>query len=378
MQQDDDSRLIAIIEAIKTVGPRNCSLISRMTGIPVETVRYKITKQLIRKGIAFRPIVDFELMGLRRAFVRMNFNKEVQNRATEILDNLHPFGLTYYARTLPNGAYETMFAMPYYQTRLYEVFFERLVEEKILNSFEISPLDYVQSVSLRPEYYDFKKGEWKIDWDNLVPMGIRLSNEEAFAPSRDLVKVDFIDLLIVHEMQRNAFFKINQLQKSLNINSKTLRYHFVSHLVKNRVIAGYAIYWRGLSNMYNDKITGVLVKVRNILYYEKVKLEEISLKMPFSWNYAYSSKTGTFYLMLFTPSEYSTVLLSKITDNLSGFNERTESIILDYKKVRAFTIPIALYDRELKEWAFNEPKALNVIQNILGLQKAKNLELDVP
>jgi hypothetical protein len=179
-------------------------------------------------------------------------------------------------------------------------------------------------------------------------------------------------------MQRNAFFKINQLQKSLNINSKTLRYHFVSHLVKNRVIAGYAIYWRGLSNMYNDKITGVLVKVRNILHYEKVKLEEISLKMPFSWNYAYSSKTGTFYLMLFTPSEYSTVLLSKITDNLSGFNERTESIILDYKKVRAFTIPIALYDRELKEWAFNEPKALNVIQNILGLQKAKNLELDVP
>ncbi|MCI4439014.1 hypothetical protein JHC27_04100, partial [archaeon] len=329
MQQDDDSRLIAIIEAIKTVGPRNCSLISRMTGIPVETVRYKITKQLIRKGIAFRPIVDFELMGLRRAFVRMNFNKEVQNRATEILDNLHPFGLTYYARTLPNGAYETMFAMPYYQTRLYEVFFERLVEEKILNSFEISPLDYVQSVSLRPEYYDFKKGEWKIDWDNLVPMGIRLSNEEAFAPSRDLVKVDFIDLLIVHEMQRNAFFKINQLQKSLNINSKTLRYHFVSHLVKNRVIAGYNVWWRGLKRE-NTRITVIIVKAKDVTPYEETKLQEISLKLPFSWNYAYSSKMRTFYLMLSAPSEYYTALLSKIADSFMNFNERIESITLDY------------------------------------------------
>jgi len=372
MQQDDDSRLIAIIEAIKTVGPRNCSLISRMTGIPVETVRYKITKQLIRKGIAFRPIVDFELMGLRRAFVRMNFNKEVQNRATEILDNLHPFGLTYYARTLPNGAYETMFAMPYYQTRLYEVFFERLVEEKILNSFEISPLDYVQSVSLRPEYYDFKKGEWKIDWDNLVPMGIRLSNEEAFAPSRDLVKVDFIDLLIVHEMQRNAFFKINQLQKSLNINSKTLRYHFVSHLVKNRVIAGYAITWLGLRRGNSNSVT-VLVKVKNVAPYEKQKLEEMSLKMPFSWNYAYSSKMRTFFLFLYVPSEYFTQTISKITDSLTSFNERIESTPLDYKKVRSFTIPIALYDRELNDWVFNEPKALVAVQTILRIQKAKNL-----
>ncbi|MGC8934856.1 MAG: hypothetical protein ACP5LN_06860 [Thermoproteota archaeon] len=373
MQQDDDSRLIAIIEAIKTVGPRNCSLISRMTGIPVETVRYKITKQLIRKGIAFRPIVDFELMGLRRAFVRMTFNKEVQNRATEILNNLHPFGLTYYARTLPDGAYETMFAMPYYQTRLYEVFFERLVEERILNSFEISPLDYVQSVSLRPEYYDFKKGEWKIDWDNLVPMGIRLSNEEAFAPRRDLVKVDFIDLLIVHEMQRNAFFRINQLQKSLNINSKTLRYHFTSHLVKNRLIAGYAIYWRDLK-YGNDKTVGVMIKVRNVLPHEKQQLEEISLKIPFSWNYAYSGKEKTFYLMLFIPSEYYTILLSKITDSLTKFNDRVENVLLDYKRVNSFTIPIALYDRELNDWIFNEPKALTVVQTVLGIQKAKELE----
>ncbi|MGC9086372.1 MAG: hypothetical protein ACP5IT_09295 [Thermoproteota archaeon] len=373
MQQDDDSRLIAIIEAIKTVGPRNCSLISRMTGIPVETVRYKITKQLMKKGIAFRPIVDFELMGLRRAFVRMTFNKEVQNRATEILDNLHPFGLTYYARTLPDGAYETMFAMPYYQTRLYEVFFERLVEERILNSFEISPLDYVQSVSLRPEYYDFKKGEWKIDWDNLVPMGIRLSNEEAFAPRRDLVKVDFIDLLIVHEMQRNAFFRINQLQKSLNINSKTLRYHFTSHLVKNKLIAGYVVTWRGFKRG-NEKITGVMIKVRNVLPHEKQQLEEISLKIPFSWNYAYSGKEKTFYLMLFIPSEYYTILLSKITDSLTKFNDRVENVLLDYKRVNSFTIPIALYDRELNDWIFNEPKALTVVQTVLGIQKAKELE----
>jgi hypothetical protein len=171
-------------------------------------------------------------------------------------------------------------------------------------------------------------------------------------------------------MQRNAFFKINQLQKSLNINSKTLRYHFVSHLVKNRVIAGYAVTWRGFKRG-NDKITGVMIKVRNVLPHEKVTLEEISLKVPFSWNYAYSSKEKTFYLMLFIPSEYYAILLSKITDSLTKFNERVESTLLDYKKVNSFTIPIALYDRELNDWIFNEPKALTVVQTILEIQKLK-------
>ncbi|MGB9894716.1 MAG: hypothetical protein ACPLN2_02290, partial [Thermoproteota archaeon] len=199
------------------------------------------------------------------------------------------------------------------------------------------------------------------------------SNEEAFAPKRDLVKVDFIDLLIVHEMQRNAFFRINQLQKSLNINSKTLRYHFTSHLVKNRLIAGYAIYWRDLK-YGNDKTVGVMIKVRNVLPHEKQQLEEISLKIPFSWNYAYSGKEKTFYLMLFIPSEYYTILLSKITDSLTKFNDRVENVLLDYKRVNSFTIPIALYDRELNDWIFNEPKALTVVQTVLGIQKAKELE----
>jgi hypothetical protein len=167
----------------------------------------------------------------------------------------------------------------------------------------------------------------------------------------------------------------------LNINSKTLRYHLTAHLVKNRLIAGYAVSYTGLNRKNNrteGRTIGIMVKVRNASAYEKNKLQEISLKLPFSWNYAYSSKTRTFYLMLFTPSEYYNVLLSKITDNFIEFNERVENVTLDYRKVRSFTIPVGLYDRELEDWVFNEPKALTKVQTVLGIQKAKNLELETP
>jgi len=374
---DDPSKLIAIIEAIKTVGPRNCSLISRMTKIPVETVRYKLLKQLIKKGISFRPIFDFETIGLKRAFVRMKFSKELENSATKILNNLHPFGLTYYSRILLDGSYETIFAMPKKYVRKYEFFFNELIEEGILESFEISLLDWVQMVSLRPEYYDFKKGDWKVDWYKLVPMTIRLSNEEKVIPKRkDEVDVDYVDLLIVHVMQQTGSYKINQIARSLKINPKVVRYHLVSHLIKNGIIASYFVTWRSLKRGTNELI-GSLVKVRNVSdEYEIAKLQEVALKLPFTWMYAYSSSSKTFYILLAIPNEHYINLLQVLTDSLSQFSGRVEHLLRDFKNVRSFTVPIALYDKDLNEWVFNEEKALRAIETITRLVKIEQLSQD--
>ncbi|MFQ6076117.1 MAG: hypothetical protein ACE5Z5_08290, partial [Candidatus Bathyarchaeia archaeon] len=92
---DDDFSLI--VEAIKRVGPRNCSLISRLTGIPVETVRYKIRRQLIRKGIRVHLSVDYNKLCLLRNWITLDFNDEYSELAPSMLDVLSRIGyLTYY------------------------------------------------------------------------------------------------------------------------------------------------------------------------------------------------------------------------------------------------------------------------------------------
>src|SRR3989442_16032044 len=53
-----------IIKAIQKVGPKNVSLLSRLTGAQAETIRYKVKKQFGRLGFKIHADVDYKKVGL--------------------------------------------------------------------------------------------------------------------------------------------------------------------------------------------------------------------------------------------------------------------------------------------------------------------------
>ena len=67
---------VTIVNTIKEVGPRNVTLISRITGIPTETVRYKINKQLAAKGFRVHIAVDFHKLAMKSYSVVLDFSDE--------------------------------------------------------------------------------------------------------------------------------------------------------------------------------------------------------------------------------------------------------------------------------------------------------------
>ncbi len=157
-----------IVEAIKRVGPRNCSLISRMTGIPTETVRYKIDEQLVRKGIIIRVSVDYNKLGLARNWLTLNFSDEYDELAPRILDALSKIGyLIYYGRVVPRRNYVSIAALPPKAKAEYRKFLNGLIDLSILTSYKMDELAWVRYLSMRPEYYDFSTRTWKINWEGL-------------------------------------------------------------------------------------------------------------------------------------------------------------------------------------------------------------------
>ena len=162
---DRSETIVKVIEAIKKVGPRNCSLISRMTGIPTETVRYKIKNQLIKKGISFRVNVNYARLGLIRTWATFKFNRKITNYAHLILNSMAENAyLIYYARSLLDESYVAMFAIPREFIMDYRKLLDKLVEIGILSSYEFDPLIQVDFVQFNPKYYDFNFRSWKIDW----------------------------------------------------------------------------------------------------------------------------------------------------------------------------------------------------------------------
>jgi DNA-binding Lrp family transcriptional regulator len=357
-----DSRIVKIVEAIKSVGPRNCSLISRMTGIPIETVRYKIKRQLLRKGIAFHAVVDYELLGLERYWVTMDFQERFRSQAPQILDVLSKFGLTYYIRVLPYSSYETMIAIPRNSLHKYEEMLSQMTSSGVLNLYHIEPLDWVHCVSLRPEYYDFDKGQWDFSWSSLVPLSIR-PNPLQRVPDGE-TKPDMMDLFILKEMQVSSLTHLTTIAKKLGVGPKTLRYHYVQHVRKDNLLAGYAVRWSGASRNSSSLVI-LLVRLLNVEPNSISDLEKVFFELPFTWQQTYSEKGGVFTAILSLPSDQYVNTLSHLASALPQFRGKMETLVLDNKYAVPYSIPYEMFD-PVKGWNFDATAARIALGRVVG------------
>lgn len=356
----NDSRIVEIVEAIKSVGPRNCSLISRMTGIPIETVRYKIKKQLLRKGIAFHAVVDCELLGLQRYWITMDFAEKFRESAPQILDALSKFGLTFYIRVLPHSSYEAMLAIPPNGLGRYKEILNHMVSTGVLNLYHVESLDWVHSVSLRPEYYDFDEGKWKFNWSSLVPMTIRPNPLQRVPDGK--TEPDVLDLFILKELQINSLTHLTAIARKLRIGPKTLRYHFVQHVKKNNLLAGYAVRWSGISRMSQELVI-LLVRVMGVKPDSISDLEKAFLEVPFTWQQAYSGADASFTAILSLPSDQYVNTLSYLASSLPQYREKTETLVLDTKHAMSYTIPYEMFDPD-KGWNLSAAAACAAVDMV--------------
>jgi len=358
----NDSRIVAIVEAIKSVGPRNCSLISRMTGIPIETVRYKIKKQLLRKNVAFHAVVDYELLGLQRYWVTLDFAERFRETAPQVLDTLSRFGLTSYIKALPHSSYETMVALPPNGLDKYEEVLAHMSSIGILNFCRVESLDWVHNVSLRPEYYDFDRGKWSFSWTSLVPLTIRPSPQPK--TSDDKIRPDPLDLFILKELQVNSLTHLTIIARKLGVGPKTLRYHFVQHVKKGNLLAGYVVRWGEISRASRG-LVALLVRAVGVKPDSMPDLERVFLEVPFTWLQTYSSAEASYTAMLGLPSDQYVNTLSYLASNLRPWRDETETLVLDTKYAMSYTIPYEMFDPD-KGWRFDSSAARAAIDSVVG------------
>ena len=365
-----DSRIVKIVEAIKSVGPRNCSLISRMTGIPIETVRYKIKRQLLRKGIGFHAVVDYELLGLERHWVTMDFSERFRSRAPRILDVLSKFGLTYYIRVLPHSSYETMIAIPPSGLEKYKEILSYMASSGVLNLYHIEPLDWVHCVSLRPEYYNFDKGQWDFSWSSLVPLTIR-PNPLQRVPNGE-TKPDMMDLFILKEMQVSSLTHLTTIAKKLGVGPKTLRYHYVQHVREDNLLAGYAVRWSGASRNSTGLVI-LLVRLLNVEPNSISGLEKVFFELPFTWQQMYSERGNVFTAILSLPSDQYVNTLSYLASALPQFRGKMETLVLDNKYAMSYTIPYEMFD-PVKGWTLDSAAVRAALEQVVGEAEAPGQE----
>jgi DNA-binding Lrp family transcriptional regulator len=361
----DDSNA-KLVRAIIQVGPGNFSLLSRLTGIPPETVRYKIKNQLVKKGINVHAIIDVNKFGLQRTIVQLKFTEKYHAISKPILQALHELSyLTYYSGELMTRQYYSHFQIPIQYKAEFTEFLDAMVNFGMLESYLIRPVSWINHISLRPEYFDIQSGRWDIDWQ-----GLKLVEDipKVLSPEFSTGGFDKPDLMITTKLTADALATIADMSRNLGINVKTLQYHYTRHLLERNMISKYVVRWMGdIESTRKHRIIFGRLYAHDLSKVELDLVRKAVYSLPFTWSETITDNRQLFVAEVFIPVEHLVYVQYFLNNNLGDLASRVELRTIDSSSSMAFTTPATLFDPITESWRYE------LSQNIARLEKLQEV-----
>jgi len=337
-----------IIKAIQKVGPKNVSLLSRLTGAHAETIRYKVKKQFGRLGFKIHADVDYKKLGLFLHWGTLQFSQRYVDSARGIFASLHEAGyLTYYGKVVPQGHYAALFALPANATEQYRGFLNELKKVGVLTDFSFEEVLASRHNLMNPRYFSFQSGKWEVDWSKVKLEDARpLEREER----RAAAEVDFFDLLLIKELQTDALQHIVGIARKLKVHQKTLEYHYRTHVQKQKLIPTYVVRWmRNIETTLAHSVMVTRLNFKGLTTNDFLKVQAAISKMPFLWAEDLL-KDGTYLATLCIPVQETLTTFDYLSSQAPGLDGRVQLGLVDQGDSSLFTVPYNMFE---KGWKFD-------------------------
>jgi len=260
-----------------------------------------------------------------------------------------------FAKSLPDGRFVVNISVPaQYESSMKEVL-NHLKGLGMLNYLELIEFDWFRNPPMKAEYYDFDEGRWDFDF-----AGPHSENLEAvrYSPSSP-TRIDFIDLLIIKQLQKNANKSLKDIADELKLNYKKLAWHHNTHVVGRNMLRGYSIRWTGTS--YDFKVDKALHRKHRyipvVLIIKDVDALNLAYvrqqinQLPFLWAEAGGK---SYYAELAFPVDCLTESLIYVSEAVSKVKDKVIMLTEDQTNSISFTIAPQLFSERNRQWIFNE------------------------
>ena len=370
---DANANTAALVRLICEVGP-DIAEISRRLGQYKETVRYRYKEKIVNNGFAIKATPNYGALGLKRLVMRVKvadpYGEIAQQMFAAMSDMCYVVG---YAATLPDSAYLLHAGLPVRFDREFREMMGKLKGMGIFESVEFFDCDQFTIAPMRAECFDFEHGVWDYDWSKPLPLegagnpDPTISNEGEF---------DKTDLLLVKELSKNARRSLSEVRSAIRringieINYKTLVWHYTNHVLHRRLVTGYSVGWSGLNYDFSaDRkklrphgYLPVALIVRAVNESERMTLMGTLNRLPFLW----SQGSGRDYYAQFAfPVENTNEALEYLNRFAKPFNGRATCHLLNQKEMLSFTIGHTLWDSANRGWTFEPARILARFEALL-------------
>jgi DNA-binding Lrp family transcriptional regulator len=373
-QQDMENvnaKTVQLVKILSQVGP-DIPEISRKLGQFKESVRYRYKEKLLNRGIAVQAAVDHERLGLKRLILIAEVPEPYKSYAQAIFSAMNELCYVIaFSRTLVGGEEIIHVSAPAQKVGELRDFFQTLKEKGMFSKLEILEFDWRRAAPMRAEFYDFDTGRWDFEWQQ---GGSDDFGSATYTPSEPC-KFDYVDLLIIKELQMDANRSLKEISDKLGINYKKLAWHHTSHVLARNMIAGYSVNWMGTRYDYTlEKVLHrkhryfvVDIFVRNVNELESMTLRRNMNRLPFLWSEAGGRN---YYAALALPVDNVVEGLQYIGAATSTVRDRVSLYPGDQTEAASFTVSYKLYDSANKQWTFNKAALLERFEKLMVEIKA--------
>jgi len=354
-----------LAKCIGEVGPK-INEIARLTQQHKESARYRYHKFFLDKGITIQATPNYSKLGLGRLIIYAKFADEFEPLATAILSAMSELCYLHsFTRTILSHEYVIQVVVPRDLLGQCASLFKKFCEIGLFTQLKVLEFAEVRNPPMKANYYDFSTGSWSFDWPPKEGKALSFVS----STRQEIEKYDRLDLLILKELEIDANRTVVKMAENVQVNFKTLEFHYIDHVEARGLIKAYRVTWPG--SRYDFKLDKVRSKKHRyteitILFEGGTKIENAELisllnNTPYLWIEAVEPN---YYAELFIPANSYVEFLEYIGDFAARAGERMKVVVMDQTRALLFTISYKLFDNESRTWRLDSEDIIHKFENL--------------
>lgn len=244
MHRDKLDRLdLEILEALGRYGPRNISRVARKIELHPETFRKRLAKLQSLFSLHTGASIYHTNLGLKKAFVKC---RATPGSGKQLWNCLKADGYWLYLSSCygQSETYYAIYGIPIDHTTEFKEFLETIVDLQIAEGIDLDWSTCLHTINLTGTWFDSGPQTWIFPWQRWIseiPNEARNLPKTLVEPKHFPQKADWIDVMILKELEKNAMVTFRDIAKMLNEPANKVQYHFHRHVIGKDLLEGFHI-----------------------------------------------------------------------------------------------------------------------------------------
>jgi DNA-binding Lrp family transcriptional regulator len=219
-------------------------------------------------------------------------------------------------------------------------------------------------VNTTSTWFDKASEEWTFPWDSWLEE-IQTSQETLPYTLKESngypQKADWIDIMILKELEKNCTVKFKDIAKMLNTDLARIKYHFENHVIKEQMFEGPQI----LADHYKGLAPDTSLFIFTFKNHRNfAKFAHSLMNKPFARAMGKAYLKNQLFVRIYLPRQQLRNFIEALSNLVRiGFLETYEYVIEDSTKIQRQTISYEFFRDNT--WEYDNEKYLTKLQSMI-------------